>query len=85
LTPFFSALRYHLTDRGCYFDLLNRTNFIGAPGGIGLDQVNVHLPLGLGNVGDVSVTMTVDGQNSNMVTLKFGESQSILVTEALEE
>ena len=35
----------------------------------GLDQVNVALPLTLRGSGEVNVSLTVDGQTSNVVTI----------------
>ena len=40
-----------------------------APGFVGLDQVNVLLPLALRGSGESNVVLTVDGQISNMVTI----------------
>jgi uncharacterized protein (TIGR03437 family) len=40
-----------------------------APGFVGLDQVNVGLPLGLRGSGESNVVLTVDGQASNVVTI----------------
>jgi uncharacterized protein (TIGR03437 family) len=40
-----------------------------APGFVGLDQVNVLVPLTLGGRGESSVVLTVDGVISNMVTI----------------
>jgi len=42
-----------------------------APGFAGLDQVNVSLPLSLRGSGPSNVTLTVDGQTSNVVTLNI--------------
>ncbi len=42
-----------------------------APGFAGLDQVNVSLPLNLRGSGESNVTLTVDGQTSNVVTLNI--------------
>ncbi len=42
-----------------------------APGFAGLDQVNVSLPLNLQGSGESNVTLTVDGQTSNVVTLNI--------------
>ena len=40
-----------------------------APGFVGLDQVNVGLPLSLQGSGEANVALTVDGQTSNTVTI----------------
>ena len=40
-----------------------------APNYLGLDQVNVGLPLVLRGSGEVNVVLTVDGQASNVVTI----------------
>jgi len=40
-----------------------------APNFEGLDQVNVGLPLTLRGSGEVNVSLTVDGQTSNVVTI----------------
>jgi uncharacterized protein (TIGR03437 family) len=40
-----------------------------APNYVGLDQVNVGLPLALRGSGEANVVLTVDGQNSNLVTI----------------
>ena len=40
-----------------------------APGFIGLDQVNVLVPLALGGRGEVNAVVTVDGAISNEVTV----------------
>ena len=40
-----------------------------APNYLGLDQVNVGLPLALRGGGEVDVVLTVDGQDSNVVTI----------------
>jgi len=40
-----------------------------APNYVGLDQVNVGLPLALRGTGEVNVALTVDGQTSNVVTI----------------
>ena len=40
-----------------------------APNYVGLDQVNVGLPLALRGSGESGVTLTVDGQTSNVVTI----------------
>jgi uncharacterized protein (TIGR03437 family) len=40
-----------------------------APSFVGLDQVNVGLPLTLRGSGECDVTLTVDGQSSNVVTI----------------
>jgi uncharacterized protein (TIGR03437 family) len=40
-----------------------------APGFLGLDQVNVALPLSLRGAGEVNVSLTVDGRTSNAVTI----------------
>jgi len=40
-----------------------------APGFVGLDQVNVLLPLTLRNAGETNVVLSVDGQVSNAVTI----------------
>jgi uncharacterized protein (TIGR03437 family) len=42
-----------------------------APNYLGLDQVNVGLPLGLRGSGEVTVALTVDGQDSNVVTINI--------------
>ena len=42
-----------------------------APNYSGLDQVNVGLPLGLRGSGEVTVALTVDGQDSNVVTINI--------------
>jgi uncharacterized protein (TIGR03437 family) len=42
-----------------------------APGFAGLDQVNVSLPVTLQGSGESNVTLTVDGQTSNVVTLNI--------------
>lgn len=42
-----------------------------APGYSGLDQVNVALPATLSGSGQVNVTVTADGQTSNVVTLNI--------------
>jgi uncharacterized protein (TIGR03437 family) len=42
-----------------------------APGFAGLDQVNVSLPLNLRGSGASNVTLTVDGQTSNVVTMNI--------------
>ena len=42
-----------------------------APGFAGLDLVNVSLPLNLRGTGESNVTVTVDGQTSNVVTLNI--------------
>jgi lysyl endopeptidase len=46
-----------------------------APGYVGLDQVNVLLPASLRDRGEAQLTLTVDGQVSNAVTVRFGESE----------
>jgi uncharacterized protein (TIGR03437 family) len=38
---------------------------------VGLDQVNVGLPLTLRGSGEVNVVLTVDGQTSNAVTINI--------------
>jgi uncharacterized protein (TIGR03437 family) len=40
-----------------------------APNYAGLDQVNVGLPLTLRGSGEIQVTLAVDGQTSNVVTI----------------
>jgi uncharacterized protein (TIGR03437 family) len=40
-----------------------------APGFAGLDQVNAALPLSLRGSGETTVSITVDGQTSNVVTI----------------
>ena len=61
-------------------------DYVGpAPGYFGLDQVNVLLPAALRGTGDVSVTLTVDGQNSNTVALKFVEGAATLMAGSLEK
>jgi uncharacterized protein (TIGR03437 family) len=40
-----------------------------APDYVGLDQVNVGLPLSLRGSGESNVALTVDGQTSNVVTI----------------
>ena len=40
-----------------------------APNFVGLDQVNVGLPLTLRGSGETNVSLTVDGQTSNTVTI----------------
>jgi uncharacterized protein (TIGR03437 family) len=42
-----------------------------APNFVGLDQLNVALPLGLRGSGEVNVMVTVDGQMSNVVTINI--------------
>jgi uncharacterized protein (TIGR03437 family) len=43
--------------------------FVGAQGETGLDQVNVVLPRSLAGSGNVNVSLVVDGQTSNTVTI----------------
>ena len=42
-----------------------------APNFVGLDQVNVGLPLLLRGSGEVNVSLTVNGQISNTVTIQM--------------
>ena len=47
--------------------------YFGPQGGFaGLDQVNVLLPVSLAASGQVNVSITVDGQTSNVGTVAFG-------------
>ena len=41
-----------------------------APGFVGLDQVNVQVPLSLQGRGESNVVVTADGVVSNIVTIK---------------
>ena len=46
--------------------------FAGAQGQYqGLDQVNIAVPKSLAGMGEVSVYLVADGQNSNMVTINI--------------
>jgi uncharacterized protein (TIGR03437 family) len=48
-------------------------SYFGPQGGFaGLDQVNILLPASLANAGQVNVSITVDGQTSNVGTVAFG-------------
>jgi uncharacterized protein (TIGR03437 family) len=48
-------------------------SYFGPQGGFaGLDQVNVLLPASLGGSGPVNVSITVDGQTSNVGSIAFG-------------
>ena len=47
--------------------------YFGPQGGFaGLDQVNVMLPASMAGSGQVNVSITVDGQTSNVGTIAFG-------------
>jgi uncharacterized protein (TIGR03437 family) len=49
--------------------------YAGQQGGFaGLDQINVLLPQSLAGAGQVNVSVTVDGQVSNVGTLAFGSA-----------
>jgi large repetitive protein len=49
--------------------------YFGPQGGFaGLDQVNVFLPAGMAGSGQVNVSITVDGQTSNVGTISFATS-----------
>ncbi len=51
----------------------SQVTFAGAQGGfVGLDQVNVRIPLNLIGRGEVDVTLTVDGQAANTVRINIG-------------
>ena len=43
-----------------------------APGFVGLEQINLPLPLGLRGRGDVTLTIKRDGFVSNPVTIRIG-------------
>lgn len=45
-----------------------------APGFVGLDQVNVQVPLGTRTAGDIPVVLTIGGQPSNAVTIAVSGS-----------
>jgi len=38
---------------------------------VGLDQCNVRLPTNLAGAGNVNLTLTVDGNTSNVVTMQI--------------
>lgn len=42
---------------------------------VGVDQINVRIPPDLAGRGEVGVTVTVNGQRSNAVTVRFAESK----------
>src|SRR5262249_24902225 len=47
-------------------------SYAGAQGGfVGLDQCNVRLPTNLAGAGNVNLTLTVDGNTSNVVTMQI--------------
>src|SRR5262249_29016715 len=47
-------------------------SYAGAQGGfVGLDQCNVRLPTNLAGAGKVNLTLTVDGNTSNVVTMQI--------------
>jgi uncharacterized protein (TIGR03437 family) len=45
--------------------------FVGAQGETGLDQVNIVVPRSLAGSGNVNVSLVVDGQTSNTVTINI--------------
>jgi len=44
-------------------------DFAGAQGLIGLDQINIRIPVSLRGRGEVQVQLTVDGETSTVITL----------------
>ena len=58
-------------------------SYFGLQGGFaGLDQVNILLPASLADAGQVNISITVDGQTSNVGTVAFGATGTELVPRA---
>ena len=55
-----------------------------APGYIGLDQANVHIPWQLSGCGTAEVLMTGGGRASNIVTIKIGGPRITLAVSQIE-
>ncbi len=55
-----------------------------APGYIGLDQANVHIPWQLSGCGTAEVLMTGGGRASNVVTIKIGGPRITLAVSQIE-
>jgi uncharacterized protein (TIGR03437 family) len=54
-----------------------------APGYVGLDQANVHIPWQLSGCGSAEVIMTAGGQTANIVTIKIGGPRITLPVSAI--
>ncbi len=59
--------------------------YAGAQGSfVGLDQINVPIPIGLAGRGEVDVAVIVDGKISNPVKVRFGGSSATAVSNRTE-